>query len=313
MYCISLLVLLSFFFWPLYYLFFFDLRLLINGMVSSNFWPLHCLFFDLRLLITGMVSSNFWPLYCLLFFDLRLLITGIVSSNFWPLYCLFFFDLRLLITGMVSSNFWPLYCLFFFDLRLLITGMVSSNFWPLYCLFFFDLRLLIIVSSNISNDKKNYFNFPIVLFIYSDISAAHAYWLYMFFSKCDILSCVVFCFRQQLPLLSVAVDKETTGPKLHIGKVEVITSKGLQSPSWLVDNYRIYLCHRWPRKFSVCHSYRHVLFRSQFSQNMTYHRIFNICNTTMGQFELFCIVFYGTLFLFLSFFCWPLYCLSFEL
>ena len=236
----------------------------------------------------------------------------LLSFFFWPLYYLFFFDLRLLINGMVSSNFWPLHCLFF-DLRLLITGMVSSNFWPLYCLFFFDLRLLIIVSSNISNDKKNYFNFPIVLFIYSDISAAHAYWLYMFFSKCDILSCVVFCFRQQLPLLSVAVDKETTGPKLHIGKVEVITSKGLQSPSWLVDNYRIYLCHRWPRKFSVCHSYRHVLFRSQFSQNMTYHRIFNICNTTMGQFELFCIVFYGTLFLFLSFFCWPLYCLSFEL
>ena len=250
-------------------------------------------------------SLVFCAMYCI-----SLLV--LLSFFFWPLYYLFFFDLRLLINGMVSSNFWPLHSLFF-DLRLLITGMVSSNFWPLYCLFFFDLRLLIIVSSNISNDKKNYFNFPIVLFIYSDISAAHAYWLYMFFSKCDILSCVVFCFRQQLPLLSVAVDKETTGPKLHIGKVEVITSKGLQSPSWLVDNYRIYLCHRWPRKFSVCHSYRHVLFRSQFSQNMTYHRIFNICNTTMGQFELFCIVFYGTLFLFLSFFCWPLYCLSFEL
>ena len=187
------------------------------------------------------------------------------SLVFCAMYCI-----SLLV--LLSFFFWPLYYLFFFDLRLLINGMVSSNFWPLYCLFFFDLRLLIIVSSNISNDKKNYFNFPIVLFIYSDISAAHAYWLYMFFSKCDILSCVVFCFRQQLPLLSVAVDKETTGPKLHIGKVEVITSKDLQSPSWLVDNYRIYLCHRWPRKFSVCHSYRHVLFRSQFSQNMTYHR-----------------------------------------
>ena len=54
----------------------------------------------------------------------------------------------------------------------------------LCCLFFFDLRLLITAMvSSFSYDKRNYFNFPIVNvpFIYNNISAAHAYWLYIFF------------------------------------------------------------------------------------------------------------------------------------
>jgi hypothetical protein len=49
----------------LYCLSFFNLRLLITPLVSSNFWPLYCMSFDLRLLITPLLSSNFWPLYCL--------------------------------------------------------------------------------------------------------------------------------------------------------------------------------------------------------------------------------------------------------
>jgi hypothetical protein len=54
----------------------------------SFFWPLS--FFDLRILITPLVSSNssynlllsffLWPLWCL-FFELRILITPLVSSN----------------------------------------------------------------------------------------------------------------------------------------------------------------------------------------------------------------------------------------
>ena len=43
-------------------------------LVSSNFWPLHCLSFDLRLLITLLLSSNFWPCYWLSF-DWQLLNT----------------------------------------------------------------------------------------------------------------------------------------------------------------------------------------------------------------------------------------------
>jgi hypothetical protein len=43
-------------------------------------------FFDIRILITSLVSSNsslsFWPLCCLSFFDLWILITPLVSSNF---------------------------------------------------------------------------------------------------------------------------------------------------------------------------------------------------------------------------------------
>ena len=44
-------------------------------------WPLCSLFFfDIRILITSLVSSNFWPLCCLFFFDIRILITSLVSS-----------------------------------------------------------------------------------------------------------------------------------------------------------------------------------------------------------------------------------------
>jgi hypothetical protein len=62
----TLLVLLSFFFWSLCCLFFFDIRILITPLVSSNsscplfffFWSLCCLFFfDIRILITPLVSS----------------------------------------------------------------------------------------------------------------------------------------------------------------------------------------------------------------------------------------------------------------
>jgi hypothetical protein len=92
MFCRSLYVLLSFFFWPLCGLSFFDLRILITPLVS---WPLCCLsFFDLQILITPLVS---WPLCCLSFFDLRILITSLVS---WPLCCLSFFDLQILITSL---------------------------------------------------------------------------------------------------------------------------------------------------------------------------------------------------------------------
>ena len=54
------------------------------------FCPLYCLsFFDIRIPITPLISSNssfddgchFWPLCCLSFFDLRILITPLKSSK----------------------------------------------------------------------------------------------------------------------------------------------------------------------------------------------------------------------------------------
>ena len=78
-FCVSLFVLLFFFFWPLCCLSFFFWPLC---CLSFFFWPLCCL-------------SFFWPLCCLSFF-------------FWPLCCLSF-DLLILITHLVSlnsSNMW---------------------------------------------------------------------------------------------------------------------------------------------------------------------------------------------------------------
>ena len=161
--------------WPLYFLSFFDLRLLITTLVSCGhcivcpssiygfwlplwylvaivfsvllrftasdylfgiLWPLYCLsIFNLRLLI--YTFGILWPLYCLSFFDLRLLIY--TFGILWPLYCLSIFNLRLLI--YTFGILWPLYCLSIFDLRLLI--YTFGILWPLYCLSIFNLRLLI--------------------------------------------------------------------------------------------------------------------------------------------------------------------------
>jgi len=56
----SLFVLLSFFFWPLCFLFFFDLRVLITSLWYLRFTGSDYTFgiLDLRVLITPLVSSN---------------------------------------------------------------------------------------------------------------------------------------------------------------------------------------------------------------------------------------------------------------
>ena len=125
-------------------------------------WPLHFLsFLDLRLLITlwyfmAIVLSVLprfttfdypfgilWSLYCLSFLDLWLLITSLVfcghcivcpSSiyDFWlPLWYLLVIVLSVLPPFMTSDYIfgilWPLYCLSLLDLRLLITPLVSCG------------------------------------------------------------------------------------------------------------------------------------------------------------------------------------------
>jgi hypothetical protein len=74
MFCRSLFVLLSFFFWPLCCLFFFDIRIMITSLVSC----VHCVVCSSS--IYGFWLPPFgilWPLCCLFFFDIRILITSL--------------------------------------------------------------------------------------------------------------------------------------------------------------------------------------------------------------------------------------------
>ena len=64
------------------------LRISLFILLSFFFWPLYCLSFELRLFITLLESLSFtcsfapfffWPLYCLSFCDLLLLTTPLIS------------------------------------------------------------------------------------------------------------------------------------------------------------------------------------------------------------------------------------------
>jgi hypothetical protein len=57
---------------------------------SSVFWPLFYLFFCLLAIVLSVLLSFGHCFIC--------------SSVFWPLFYLFFFDIRILITSLVSSN-----------------------------------------------------------------------------------------------------------------------------------------------------------------------------------------------------------------
>jgi hypothetical protein len=157
---------LSFFFWSLCCLTFFDSRLLITPLVSCGncvVWPssIHGFWLPLWYLVAIMLSvplrftaSDYpfgilWSLCCLAFFDSRLLITPLVSCchcvvwpssirGFWlPLWYLVAIVLSGLLRFTVSDYsfgiLWPLCCLVFFDSRLLITPLVSCGHcvvWP---------------------------------------------------------------------------------------------------------------------------------------------------------------------------------------
>jgi hypothetical protein len=90
----------------------------------------HCLsFFDLRILITHLVSSNFsrGPLSVFLWFTDSDYPFGIFQFFSWTIVCLslihgFWLPIWYLPTFLVD------HCLSFFDSRILITHLVSSNF-----------------------------------------------------------------------------------------------------------------------------------------------------------------------------------------
>ena len=88
MFCRSLVVLLYFFCWPLCWLSFFDIRILITSLSCLQ-----------TLLSIGFVLLNMWCV-CIVF---RSFLFPLPFS-FWPLYCLSLFDLLLLVTPLVYCN-----------------------------------------------------------------------------------------------------------------------------------------------------------------------------------------------------------------
>ena len=143
-------------FWPLRYLFFFYVRLLITSLVSFG----HCV------VCSSSSMYGFWlPLWYVLAIVLSVFLLLCTASDylfgiFWLLCCLFFFFyVRLLITSLESFGhcvvcsssmygFWlPLWNLLAIVLSVLLLCTASDYlfgiFWPLCCLFFFYVRLLI--------------------------------------------------------------------------------------------------------------------------------------------------------------------------
>jgi hypothetical protein len=94
------------FWWTLWYL------LLLDGCLSFVFWPLCCLFFlDIRILMNPLVSSASRWLFvlCLLVIVSSLvlyvcLIDHCLLILFWSSCCLFFLDIRILMNPLVSST-----------------------------------------------------------------------------------------------------------------------------------------------------------------------------------------------------------------
>ena len=140
-------------FWPLCFMSFFDLQILITRLVSFG----HCI------VCPSSIYRVWLPLWCLLNIvlseRLRFIDSEYTFSIFWPLCCLTFFDLQILITRLVSFGHcivcpssiyrvWlPLWCLLTIvlseRLRFIDSEYTFSIFWPLCCLTFFDLQIMI--------------------------------------------------------------------------------------------------------------------------------------------------------------------------
>jgi hypothetical protein len=114
-------------------------------LLFSFFWSLYCFsFFDLRLLVTSLVSSNwscsfsfghciaflslfygFWlPLWYLQNALVLFLLVIVLPFFLWFTASDYLFGIFKLV---LFSFLWSLYCLSFFDLQLLITSFISSN------------------------------------------------------------------------------------------------------------------------------------------------------------------------------------------
>ena len=142
---------LTFFFWLLYCLSFFNLRMLLSHLISSNFswflhsacrslfvilfyfcWPLCCMSFEIRILIAPLVSSN----SSLSFFG-----HCVVCSSIYGLWLPFWYFQTLLCSCLFG------HCV----LRILTTPFVSSNVYHcVVCPSSIVFWLPLLVSSNSS-------------------------------------------------------------------------------------------------------------------------------------------------------------------
>jgi hypothetical protein len=113
-FCRSLFVLLSLFFWPLYCLFY---RCTASNYPFGIFWPLHCLFY--RCTASDYPFGIFWPLHCLFY---RCTASNYPFGIFWPLYCLFYRCTASDYLPLVSSNF---SCTF----KEIVKQVFSDNWW----------------------------------------------------------------------------------------------------------------------------------------------------------------------------------------
>ena len=158
-------------FWPLRFLFFYDIQILITPLVSFG----HLFFYDIQILITPLLSFGhcvvcssmiyrFWlpPWYhlaivlCVLLWHTD---SDYTLGIIWPLCCLFFYDIPIVITPLVYFShclvcssmiyrFWlPTWYLLAIVLSVLLWYKDSDYplgiFWPLCCLFFYDIQILI--------------------------------------------------------------------------------------------------------------------------------------------------------------------------
>ena len=127
MFCRSLFVLLYFFFWPLYCLFFFDIRILIIPLVSSNSsvyidMPNWCVYYFINVLAI-------WVLQLLIYIykDISHLFLGFISS----LYVLIFISLTsfcLLMIKFTMFLFMPVMLMIIFTMFLFMPVMLMIKF-----------------------------------------------------------------------------------------------------------------------------------------------------------------------------------------
>ena len=145
--------------WPLYFLSFLDLRLLITPLVSCGHCIichssiLYCLsFLDFVLSVLPRFTTNDYPLlscgHCI--------VCPSSIYDFWLLLCYLVAILLSVLPRVTTSDYpfgilWSLYCLSLLDFVLFVFPRFTTSdyffgiLWPFYCLSFLELRLLIIL------------------------------------------------------------------------------------------------------------------------------------------------------------------------
>jgi hypothetical protein len=109
-----------------------------RGNQKPYFWSLYCFsFFDLRLLITSLVSSN---CSCSLSFGHCIAFLSLIYGFWLPLWYLQTALVLFLLVIVLPFFLWFTASGYLFGI---FKPLLFSFFWSLYCLSFFDLRLLI--------------------------------------------------------------------------------------------------------------------------------------------------------------------------